>query len=151
MLIKNIRFIIPLTDIEDIYDDNIDVFVELENGFEYTVLIGTPKNFLTLMNKNEMDFLEPGCPFIIVRKLTMEVIEKAIHAHAQDDGYWLKLNHFSGTIDSGMFDKLQEDQDKESDSCNEFKNRFLLDSSCIFKRKDSLVSKTLGFVLKSCL
>lgn len=82
MLIKNSSFVIPLTEIEDIYADNIDVGVELENGSEYIVMIGTPKNFLTLMNKNETDFLEPGCPFIIIRKLTMEVIEKAIHAHA---------------------------------------------------------------------
>ena len=115
MLVKNISFVIPLTDIEDIYDDNIDVGVELEDGSEYTVMIATPKNFLTLMNKNEMDFLEPGCPFIIVRKLTMEVIEKAIHAHLQDDAYWLKLHHFSANIDSDMFDKLQKYQDKESD------------------------------------
>jgi hypothetical protein len=115
-LIKNISFVIPLTDIEDIYDDNIDVGVELENGCEYTVTVGTPKNFLTLMNRREMDFLGPGCPFIIVRKLTMEVIEKAIHAHAQYDAYWLKLHHFSVSIESGMFDKLQEDQDKLYDS-----------------------------------
>lgn len=73
--------------IEDIYDDNLDVFVELENWSEYTVIVGTPKNFLTLMNWHEMNFLEPGCPFIIVRKLTMEVIEKAIHARTQDDAY----------------------------------------------------------------
>ena len=37
-----------------------------------------------------MDFLEPSYPFIIVRKLTMEVIEKVIHAHIEDDAYWLK-------------------------------------------------------------
>lgn len=64
--------------IEDIYDDNLDVSVELEDGSEYRVIVGTPKNFLTLMNRQGMDFLEPGCPFIIVRKSTMEIIEKAI-------------------------------------------------------------------------
>jgi hypothetical protein len=116
VLVKNISFVIPLTDIEDIYDDNIDVGVELEDGSEYTVMIGTPKNLLTLMDNNEMDFLEPGCPFIIVRKLTMEVIKKAIHAHTQYDAYWLKLHHFSGSIETDMFDKLQEDQDKLHDS-----------------------------------
>ena len=100
---------------EDIYDDNLDVFVELEDGSEYTVIVGTPKNFLTLMNRQEMDFLEPGCPFIIVRKLTIEVIEKAIHAHTQDNAYWLKLHHFSESIKSDMFNELQEDQDKADD------------------------------------
>jgi hypothetical protein len=112
MLIKKIYFPIPLEHIEDIYDENLDVFVELENGSEYTVTVGTPKNFLTLMNNHEMDFLEPGCPFIIVRKLTMEVIEKAIHAHSQDDAYWLKLHYFSASIESDMFDELQEKEDK---------------------------------------
>ena len=116
MLIKKISFPSPLKYIEDIYDDNLDVFVELEDGSEYTVIVGTPKNFLTLMNRHEMDFLEPGCPFIIVRKLTMEIIEKAIHAHTQDNAYWLKLHHFSGSIKSDMFNKLQEDQDKAHDS-----------------------------------
>ena len=110
MLIKKISFPSPLKYTEDIYDDNLDVFVELEDGSEYTVIVGTPKNFLTLMNRHEMDFLEPGCPSIIVRKLTMEVIEKAIHGHTQDNAYWLKLHHFSACIKSDMFNELQEDE-----------------------------------------
>ena len=32
MVVKKISFPTPLTDVEDIYDDNIDVFVDLENG-----------------------------------------------------------------------------------------------------------------------
>lgn len=116
ILIKKISFPSSLKYVEDIYDDNLDVFVELEDGSEYTVIVATPKNFLTLMNRHEMDFLEPGCPFIIVRKLTMEIIEKAIDAHTQDNAYWLKLHHFSGSIESDMFKKLQEDDDKLYDS-----------------------------------
>jgi hypothetical protein len=64
MLIKKISFPIPFEDTEDIYDDNLDVFVELADGSDYTVVVATPKKFLTLMNRHEMDFLEPGCPFI---------------------------------------------------------------------------------------
>ena len=90
MLIKEISFPSDLKYVEDIYDANWDVFVELEDGSEYTVVVGTPKNFLTLMDRDGVDFLEPGCPFVIVRKLTIEVIEKAIHAHAEDNAYWLK-------------------------------------------------------------
>ena len=118
MLIKKISFPSSLKYIEDIYDDNMDVFVELEDESEYTVIVGTPKNFLTLINQHRMDFLEPGCTFIIVKKLTMEVIGKAIHAHTQNNPYWLKLYHFSGSIKSDMFNKLQEDQDKAKDSFN---------------------------------
>ena len=46
----------------------------------------------------------------------MEVIEKAIHTHTQDNAYWLKLHHFSGSIKSDMFTQLQEDQENAQDS-----------------------------------
>jgi len=59
------------------------------------------------MHKEKIDLSEPGCPFIIVRKLTMEVIEEAVEAYAQ----WLKLHHFAAEIYSNVFDKLQKDQD----------------------------------------
>ena len=44
MLIKSIRFVTPLTDIEDIYDDNIDMILEV-NFQQYTVTLGTQKIF----------------------------------------------------------------------------------------------------------
>ena len=55
-----------------------------------------------------MDFLEPGCPFITVRKLTMEVIQEAIKAYINDkpEGYWLKLYHFATNIDITVFNQL---------------------------------------------
>jgi len=115
MLVKNISFPSPLKDIEDIYDDNIDVFVDLENGCSYTVIVGTPKNFLTLMNKEKSDFVPTGDLTIIVRKLTMEVITEAIEAYAKDDAYWLKLHHFALDIGLDVFDKLQKSQDEEDE------------------------------------
>lgn len=53
MLVKNISFIKPtlLEDLEDIDANNIDVFVELENGYTYTVILVTCKNIRSLMNK----------------------------------------------------------------------------------------------------
>lgn len=115
-MVKKISFPSSLKNIDDIYDANLDVFVELKDGSEYTVIVGTPKNLLTLMNRDGMDFLEPGCLFLIVKELTIEVIEKAIHAHTQDNAYWLKLHHFSGSITNDMFKKLQEDEDRMHDS-----------------------------------
>lgn len=38
MKVKEISFPIPLKDVEDIYNDNIDVFVDLENGRSYTLV-----------------------------------------------------------------------------------------------------------------
>ena len=109
MLVKKISFPIPLTNIEDIYNDNIDVFVELENGRSYGVVVGTYKNILSLLNKENSNFLPPGEPMIIVKKLTMEIIEEAIQAYAKHrDGYWLKLHHFASFIEPDVFDKLEK-------------------------------------------
>ena len=68
ILIKRISFPSPLKSTEDIYDDNLDVFIELKNRFAYRIIVGTPKSFLTLMNWHEMDFLEPGCPLLLLEK-----------------------------------------------------------------------------------
>jgi len=113
MRVKKISFPIPLTNIEDIYDDNIDVFVDLENGRSYTVIVGTYKNILSLLNQENSNFLPPGEPIIMVRKLTMEVIEEAIEAYAKHrDGYWLKLHHFASFIEPTIFDKLEKSEDE---------------------------------------
>ena len=112
MLVKNISFPTPLEYIEDIEDDNIDVFVELEDGYTHTVVIATFKNLLSLMDKEKMDFSEPGCPFIIVKKLTKDIIEETIKAYPEDDAYWLKLYQFSGDIDMATFNKLQDEHIK---------------------------------------
>ena len=78
MKIKKISFPTSLKDIEDIKDDNIDVFVELENSYVYTVVMATAKNIESLMDKDKMNYFEPGHPFIIVKKLTKEIITEAI-------------------------------------------------------------------------
>lgn len=46
MLVKKISFVRPtlLEEIPDIEDYNLDVFVELEDGYTYTVVIATAKN-----------------------------------------------------------------------------------------------------------
>ena len=112
MKVKEISFPIPLKNIENIYDDNIDVFVDLENGRSYTVIVGTYQNVLSLLNQENSNFLPPGEPMILVRKLTMEVIEEAIQAYAKDDnGYWLKLHHFASFIEPSMFDTLEKSED----------------------------------------
>jgi hypothetical protein len=109
MLVKKISFVSPnvLEKIADIEDYNLDVFVELEDGYTYTVVIATVKNLVSLMNKEKTNFLEPGDPFIIVRKLTKEIIEEAVKAYAENNAYWLKLYHFAGEVDTAVFNRLQ--------------------------------------------
>ena len=107
MLIKSISFPTYLEDITDIENSNIDVFVELEDGYTYTVVVATVKNIESLMDKEKMNYFEPGYPFIIVKKLTKEIISEAIGAYASDEAYWLKLYHFAGEIDTAVFNQLQ--------------------------------------------
>ncbi len=107
MLIKSISFPTYLEDITDIENSNIDVFVELEDAYTYTVVVATAKNIESLMDKEKMNYFEPGYPFIIVKKLTKEIISEAIEAYASDEAYWLKLYHFAGKIDTVVFNQLQ--------------------------------------------
>ena len=109
MLVKKISFVRPnlLEEIPDIEDYNLDVFVELEDGYTYTVVIATAKNIESLMDKERMNYFEPGYPFIIVKKLTKEIISEAIEAYASDEAYWLKLYHFAGKVDTAVFNQLQ--------------------------------------------
>jgi hypothetical protein len=123
MRVKKISFPVPLTNIENIYDDNIDVFVDLENGRSYTVVVGTYKNILSLLTQENSNFLPPGEPMIMVRKLTMEIIEEAIEAYTKDDdGYWLKLYHFASFIEPSIFDTLEKSEDARFIELDELDN-----------------------------
>ena len=76
MLVKKISFVRPnlLEEIPDMEDYSLDVFVELRNGYTYTVVLATAKNIVFLIEKEKTNFLTPGDPFIIVKKLTKEII-----------------------------------------------------------------------------
>jgi hypothetical protein len=53
-------------DIRDVDNDNIDVFVENEDGYTYTVTVGTPQDLLEEMNQRKRNFVQPGTLMIIV-------------------------------------------------------------------------------------
>ncbi len=108
MVVKKIRFPTYLEDIKDIENDNIDVFVELEDGYVYTLVVATAKNIETIMDQEKLNYFSTGHPFIIVKELTEEIIEEAVKAYAEEnDGYWLKWYNFVGKIDKTVFDELQ--------------------------------------------
>ena len=111
MLIKNIRIVDQITDIEN---DSIDVFVDSEDGYTYTVSIATTKNLLQRMDQEKSNFSRPSELVIVVRKLTKEIITEALEAYAEDDAFWLKLHQFASYIDISIFDQLQAKHIKES-------------------------------------
>ena len=93
MLIKKITFI---DEIKNVY--NVDVGVEFEDGYSYTIVVSTPGDLLEKMDQEKMTFIRPGSLMIIVKKLTKEIVTEAIEAYAEDDGYWLKFHQFSADI-----------------------------------------------------
>ena len=105
-----------LSEIKDIYNGNTDVYVKLEDGFSLSITVGTPKNLEFLMKTDNINFFEPGPAWVIVQKLTTEIIYEAIEAYMNDrpDGYWLKLSYFGNDIDISVFDQLQAQEIKRA-------------------------------------
>ncbi len=115
MLIKNIRIIDEITDIEN---DSIDVCVDSEDGYTFTVSIATTKHLLHRMDEEKSNFSNPNELTIVVRKLTQEIITEALEAYAEDNAFWLKFHAFAGEIDISVFDELQAKHVKESIESN---------------------------------
>jgi hypothetical protein len=104
MKIKKISYLVDPTDLIDNYNC-LDVIVSLEDPhctdeFSYLVEVTTPQCLLAIMEKSESGFLSPGYPYIIVSKLTDEIIDAAIQSFidTEDDSYWLKLYHTTATL-----------------------------------------------------
>jgi len=111
MLIRNIRILDEITDIEN---DSIDVCVDSEDGYTFTVSIATTKHLLQRMDEEKSNFSNPNELIIVVRKLTQEIITEALEAYAEDNAFWLKLHAFASEIDISVFDELQAKHVKES-------------------------------------
>jgi len=72
----------------DCKNDNLDVWVKLENGKGYCVTVAT----VTWISQNMINgFFPASSPFVIVEELTEEIIRKALEDYAADDAYWLKI------------------------------------------------------------
>ena len=101
-----------LKTIDNVKNGNIEVPIILPDGYQICVSVATPQNLQSIMDANEVDFLEPEYIFIIVNELTEELITKAINNYMKTDpsGYWLKLHHFNSEISKHVFDELQAKQ-----------------------------------------
>ena len=102
MKIKEIKYLVPPT---DLVNDCLDVFVILEDdyctdGFSYLVEVTTPQFLSALMEREKSDFLSPGYPYIIVSKLTDDIIKASLQSfiNTKNDSYWLKLYHITATL-----------------------------------------------------
>ena len=112
MKIKEISYLDPRVDLEN---DCLDVLVTLENNVCYIVEVTTPKFFYTLMEKFKSDFVPTGYPYIIVSKLTDEVIRAAIQQFIdkEEDLYWLKLYHMIPTLNIEDINEILDRKEQE--------------------------------------
>jgi len=78
----------------------VDVLVTLDDDSSYYVEITTPEFLSVMMERSESEFLEPEYLYIIVSKLTDEIIRDVIQSFIdeEDDLYWLKLYHIPATL-----------------------------------------------------
>ena len=95
MKIRKIEYPTKLSKINQ-YDDNIDVFVETEDGKVLTLTVCTPQFYVSLMDKEELNYVPAGPPDIIVRELSEKNIREALQAYCQDNGYWMKAFYLLG-------------------------------------------------------
>ena len=93
--------------------DNLDVLVENEDGYTYTIVVSTPVDLLDQMEQEKINFIMPHTPKIIVKKLTEQIVREAIQAYAENDGYQLKLCQFGDDIDISVLNKLEAEHRKE--------------------------------------
>lgn len=103
MKIKEIQYLVPP---RDLLNDCLDVFVTLEDDyctddFSYFVEVTTPQFLSVLMEGEKSDFLSPGYPYIIVSKLTDDIIKASIQSliNTKNDSYWLKLYHITSFLE----------------------------------------------------
>ena len=65
------------------------------------------------MNDNSVNFIKPEVSLIIVKPLTQQFIEEVVNEYTLNDGYWLKLHQFAGTMDISVLNNLLEEHRKE--------------------------------------
>ena len=73
----------PLSEI-DPKDGNLDVCVPFADGQDCSFVFATPRNLVTLMERADTPYFEPGLPFLFVRELTDENIRSCLDAISDD-------------------------------------------------------------------
>ena len=74
-----------IMEIENAYNDNIDVCLTLDSGKTFTLLFITPDNLKSLMKKDKVHHIDPCFKFIVVEKITKEIIENIIESLVSND------------------------------------------------------------------
>jgi hypothetical protein len=112
--ITKVRFPTPLSSVIDIEDDNIDMFVELDNKYTFTLVVTTPRNLITLMEEEKIEYTPASSPMVIVKRITEENIMNALETYLENEAYWLKLYFLAGEIRIELLNDMLEEIWKEN-------------------------------------
>ena len=74
-----------ISELSDTRNDNIDVCVTLENGLTYTLVFITPANLEAIMRKDGVSYVDPRFRFIVVERLSENIIESVINDLISDE------------------------------------------------------------------
>ena len=103
-----------MTEIENIYNDRVDVIVRLDDDCNYAIDLPTPQYLLSVMKENNQPFIGPGENYIMVEKLTPEIIKKTLTAFVKEENaYWLKLLHISHFFEIETLNNLRNQVNSE--------------------------------------
>lgn len=119
MKITKVEYPTKLEEINDVLDDNIDVFVEMDNGWHFTVTVCTPNFYISQMDKEHVNFVGAP-PDIIVRELTDNNIQEALESFCEDDGYWMKLYFLASMLDTLEVNQIMNDMMNSIKRTNDF-------------------------------
>ncbi len=72
----------------NITNDNIDIFVKLENGNKYCITVATID---WISDHVGTRYLPSGSPDLIVKELQNQLIEETVKEYSEDDAYWLRV------------------------------------------------------------
>jgi hypothetical protein len=110
MKVKKIRFIgvNTLSEIEDIENATIDVYVELlgDNNI-YLLILETYKYVLNRMNNEGLNYNQASPPTVIVRRLTKSVIQETVNQYSEKKAYWLKYYNAGGKMEISVLEQWQ--------------------------------------------
>ena len=108
----------------NIYNDSVDVYINLENDeFTYYFEFTTPQALSSYLERRKKSFVEARFPFLIVQQLTPDVIREIIEAFLMEDedGFWFKLYSSNQYLTTDDLDFVIDREKKqiEADENNE--------------------------------
>lgn len=86
-------------------DDNMDVRATFADGRSCTFVFATPRNLVTLMERDGMSYLEPGLPFLFVEELTDANIRACLDAISDNRA----MKNIYGTDILNLMDEWREE------------------------------------------